>query len=254
MVVGWGSRARASLIVPIIADVDPKQTKEEYARIGDGIANSSNPNMLYGIWPGGMGKSWKWSAEVGGHYWRTANDSEFEVINPRALAHVTPTRRQERGDRGETAGRERARPHMGDKEVRERARARKWRKCARVLEQCERQRERERERALYEDQSFWSTSCPVFVKSSAATGWLIPTRSRWHPQSKMSGTVTWPKWSAESCTTSTPRCQSQTSRHRRCILDSGLILAVAPRISRAPHRRPPTPHGMLASASTCTTS
>ena len=148
MVVGWGSRARASLIVPIIADVDPKQTKEEYARIGDGIANSSNPNMLYGIWPGGMGKSWKWSAEVGGHYWRTANDSEFEVINPRALAHVTPTRRQERGDRGETAGRERARPHMGDKEVRERARARKWRKCARVLEQCERQREREREHCM----------------------------------------------------------------------------------------------------------
>ena len=54
--------------------VDPKQMKEEYARIGDGIANSANPNMLYGIWPGGMGKSWKWSANVGGHYWRTASD------------------------------------------------------------------------------------------------------------------------------------------------------------------------------------
>lgn len=26
------------------------------------------------VQPGGMGKSWKWSAEVGGHYWRTAND------------------------------------------------------------------------------------------------------------------------------------------------------------------------------------
>ena len=30
--------------------------------------------MLYGIWPGGDGKSWKWAAEVGGHYWRTAAD------------------------------------------------------------------------------------------------------------------------------------------------------------------------------------
>jgi hypothetical protein len=30
--------------------------------------------MLYGIWPGGVGKSWKWAADVGGHYWRTAAD------------------------------------------------------------------------------------------------------------------------------------------------------------------------------------
>eukprot|EP01050_Picozoa_sp_SAG11_P013929 SAG11_NODE_1666_length_4494_cov_53.554949_1_plen_578_part_00 len=53
---------------------DPLETKAEYAVIGEAIANSSNPNMLYGIWPGGLGKSWKWSAEVGGHYWRTAAD------------------------------------------------------------------------------------------------------------------------------------------------------------------------------------
>ena len=30
--------------------------------------------MIYGIWPGGMGKSWKWAAVAGGHYWRTAAD------------------------------------------------------------------------------------------------------------------------------------------------------------------------------------
>ena len=54
--------------------VDPLETKAEYAVIGEAIANSSNPDMLYGIWPGGMGKSWKWSADVGGHYWRTAAD------------------------------------------------------------------------------------------------------------------------------------------------------------------------------------
>ena len=54
--------------------VDPLETKAEYKVIGDAIANSSNPNMLYGIWPGGLGKSWKWGADVGGHYWRTASD------------------------------------------------------------------------------------------------------------------------------------------------------------------------------------
>lgn len=54
--------------------VDPAQTKAEYDLIGAAIANSSNPNMLYGIWPGGMGKSWKWGAAAGGHYWRTARD------------------------------------------------------------------------------------------------------------------------------------------------------------------------------------
>eukprot|EP00039_Didymoeca_costata_P013186 m.196401 g.196401 ORF g.196401 m.196401 type:complete len:223 (+) comp15700_c0_seq2:278-946(+) len=53
---------------------DPKQTRDEYALIGQAIANSSNPNMIYGIWPGGMGKSWKWGAASGGHYWRTARD------------------------------------------------------------------------------------------------------------------------------------------------------------------------------------
>ena len=30
--------------------VDPLETKAEYAKIGSAIANSSNPNMLYGIW------------------------------------------------------------------------------------------------------------------------------------------------------------------------------------------------------------
>jgi len=56
------------------AYVNPRQTRDEYAVIGQAIKKSSNPNMVYGIWPGGNGKSWKWAEEVGGHYWRTAAD------------------------------------------------------------------------------------------------------------------------------------------------------------------------------------
>eukprot|EP00040_Diaphanoeca_grandis_P033700 m.206833 g.206833 ORF g.206833 m.206833 type:complete len:581 (+) comp32971_c0_seq1:135-1877(+) len=56
------------------AYVNPLQTRNEYAIIGAAIANSSNPNMMYGIWPGGMGKSWKWGTEVGGAYWRVSDD------------------------------------------------------------------------------------------------------------------------------------------------------------------------------------
>ena len=48
--------------------------RNEYATIGAAIANSSNPNMLFGVWSGGLGKPWKWAAEVGGNYWRTTTD------------------------------------------------------------------------------------------------------------------------------------------------------------------------------------
>jgi len=44
---------------------NPKQARDAYAVVGEAIANSSNPNMLYGIWSAGIGKSWKWSADVG---------------------------------------------------------------------------------------------------------------------------------------------------------------------------------------------
>jgi alpha-galactosidase len=54
--------------------VSPAQTKAEYEVIGQAIASSSNPSMAYGIWAGGMGKSWKWAAGVGGQYWRVSRD------------------------------------------------------------------------------------------------------------------------------------------------------------------------------------
>jgi alpha-galactosidase len=54
--------------------VSPAETKAEYDIIGEAIANSSNPNMQYGIWAGGMGKSWKWAAEAGARYWRVSRD------------------------------------------------------------------------------------------------------------------------------------------------------------------------------------
>jgi alpha-galactosidase len=53
---------------------NPLESKTEYALIGEAIANSSNPNMIYGIWHTGFGKSWKWYAEAGGHYTRVATD------------------------------------------------------------------------------------------------------------------------------------------------------------------------------------
>eukprot|EP01052_Picozoa_sp_SAG31_P033470 SAG31_NODE_3788_length_3881_cov_1.735590_3_plen_240_part_00 len=31
-------------------------------------------NSLFAVWSAGIGKSWKWSADIGGHYWRTATD------------------------------------------------------------------------------------------------------------------------------------------------------------------------------------
>jgi len=71
------------------AYTDPASTRAEYAVIGQAIAKSSNPNMLYGVWPGGMGKSWKWSAEVGGHYWRTAADilNVWDAGSGRSVLH-----------------------------------------------------------------------------------------------------------------------------------------------------------------------
>lgn len=53
---------------------NPRDTKAAYALIGQAIARSSNPNMIYGIWPTGFGKSWTWAEEAGGHYWRVETD------------------------------------------------------------------------------------------------------------------------------------------------------------------------------------
>ena len=71
--------ALTALLAVVMVDwcrpyIDPKQARDAYAVFGSAIANSSNPNMLFGIWSAGIGKSWKWGAEVGGHYWRTATD------------------------------------------------------------------------------------------------------------------------------------------------------------------------------------
>jgi alpha-galactosidase len=62
----------------------PLETKNEFDAIGKAIANSSNPNMVYGIWPTGFGKSWNWASEVGGHYWRVETDmsNEWEHGHP----------------------------------------------------------------------------------------------------------------------------------------------------------------------------
>lgn len=56
-------------------DSPPETFKERYGTVGAAIANSSNPNMLYGVWNGGSGHAWKWAAEVGGHYWRMGSDT-----------------------------------------------------------------------------------------------------------------------------------------------------------------------------------
>jgi hypothetical protein len=55
--------------------VDGLTDRATAAKLGAAIANSSNPNMLFGVWSGGGGHSWKWAAEVGGHYWRMGSDS-----------------------------------------------------------------------------------------------------------------------------------------------------------------------------------
>jgi len=63
------------VMVDNVGDQSASFTKRTYAVIGDAIANSSNPNMVYGIWSGGFGKSWRWAGDVGGHYWRMGTDS-----------------------------------------------------------------------------------------------------------------------------------------------------------------------------------
>ena len=44
--------------------------------------------MLFGIWSAGIGKSWKWSSDVGGHYWRTATDIYNQWSGP--IESTTP--------------------------------------------------------------------------------------------------------------------------------------------------------------------
>jgi alpha-galactosidase len=48
--------------------------RARYRAIGDGIRESSNPNMLFGVWSGPLAYSWKWAAATGGHYWRIGDD------------------------------------------------------------------------------------------------------------------------------------------------------------------------------------
>ena len=55
--------------------VDGLTNRETAAKLGAAIANSSNPNMLFGVWSGGGGHSWKWAGAAGGHYWRMGTDS-----------------------------------------------------------------------------------------------------------------------------------------------------------------------------------
>lgn len=54
--------------------LDTKLYKSRFQAIGDAIAKSPNPEMMYGVWTAGDAKPWKWGADVGGTYWRTAND------------------------------------------------------------------------------------------------------------------------------------------------------------------------------------
>ena len=54
-------------------DSAPSTFRQRYALLGAGIANSSNPNMLFGVWCSAA-HSWKWVHEVGGHYNRIAGD------------------------------------------------------------------------------------------------------------------------------------------------------------------------------------
>lgn len=49
--------------------------KKEFGVIGDAIANSSNPDMVYGVWCAGFGKCWRWAGAVGATYWRMGTDS-----------------------------------------------------------------------------------------------------------------------------------------------------------------------------------
>jgi alpha-galactosidase len=54
-------------------DSAPSTFKGRYDILGAAIANSSNPNMLFGVWCS-PSHPWKWAAEAGGHYWRMAGD------------------------------------------------------------------------------------------------------------------------------------------------------------------------------------
>lgn len=53
---------------------DTKLYKSRFQAIGDAIAKSPKPDMMYGVWSAGDAKPWKWAAAVGGTYWRTGND------------------------------------------------------------------------------------------------------------------------------------------------------------------------------------
>ena len=39
--------------------------RETYKKFADGIANSSNPNMILGVWNAGFGQAWKWAGDIG---------------------------------------------------------------------------------------------------------------------------------------------------------------------------------------------
>ena len=54
-------------------DGEPSAFRSRYKLLGDAIADSSNPNMVFGVWCSPT-HPWKWAAEVGGNYWRLAGD------------------------------------------------------------------------------------------------------------------------------------------------------------------------------------
>ena len=56
------------------ASITEAEFRARFAVFGDAIANSSNPNMMLGVWSAGLARSWTWAGDVGGTYWRMAQD------------------------------------------------------------------------------------------------------------------------------------------------------------------------------------
>jgi hypothetical protein len=40
------------------------QFRQRFAVFGDAIANSSNPNMMFGVWSAGLARSWTWAGKL----------------------------------------------------------------------------------------------------------------------------------------------------------------------------------------------
>jgi hypothetical protein len=76
------ARTRASCFVPVCHRSIALSAGSRSLCVGRGASCNNLPCLprfsRYGIWPMGVGKSWKWSAAVGGNYWRTAMDIRNE--------------------------------------------------------------------------------------------------------------------------------------------------------------------------------